>query len=87
MGTVFSFAVNAEVFVNTGCKAIHRVKGGHKTSAAVAASSLKCKIGSGGASAAQSWTRDQIGQMSQAEFERNEAEIMRAMREGRIRDS
>jgi hypothetical protein len=42
--------------------------------------------GSGGASAAQSWTRDQIGQMSQAEFEKNEAEIMRAMREGRIRD-
>jgi hypothetical protein len=42
--------------------------------------------GSGGASAAQSWTRDQIGQMSQAEFEKNETEIMRAMREGRIRD-
>ena len=40
--------------MNTGCKAIHRVKGGHKTSAAVAASSLKCKIGSGGASAAVS---------------------------------
>ncbi|MBM4409417.1 MAG: hypothetical protein FJ038_12675 [Chloroflexi bacterium] len=42
--------------------------------------------GSGGAPAAQSWSRDQIGAMSQAEFEKNEAEIMRAMREGRIRD-
>ena len=42
--------------------------------------------GSGGSPTAPSWTRDQIGAMSQAEFERNEAEIMRAMREGRIRD-
>jgi hypothetical protein len=42
--------------------------------------------GSGGSPAQASWTRDQIGAMSQAEFERNEAEIMRAMREGRIRD-
>jgi hypothetical protein len=42
--------------------------------------------GSGGAPAHQGWTRDQIGSMSQAEFEKNEAEIMRAMREGRIRD-
>jgi hypothetical protein len=42
--------------------------------------------GAGGAPSPQSWSRDQIGAMSQAEFERNEAEIMRAMREGRIRD-
>lgn len=42
--------------------------------------------GSGGSPAAQSWTRDQIGAMSQADFERHEAAIMRAMREGRIRD-
>ncbi len=42
--------------------------------------------GSGGTPATGSWTRDQIGAMSQAEFERNEAEIMRAMREGRIQD-
>jgi hypothetical protein len=42
--------------------------------------------GAGGAASSQSWSRDQIGAMSQAEFERNEAEIMRAMREGRIRD-
>jgi hypothetical protein len=42
--------------------------------------------GTGGAASPQSWSRDQIGAMSQAEFERNEAEIMRAMREGRIRE-
>jgi hypothetical protein len=42
--------------------------------------------GSGGSPAAPSWTRDQIGAMSQADFEKHEAEIMRAMREGRIRD-
>lgn len=42
--------------------------------------------GSGGTPALGTWTRDQIGAMSQAEFERDEAEIMRAMREGRIRD-
>ncbi len=37
-------------------------------------------------SAQQSWTRDQIGSMSQVEYEKSEPEIMRAMREGRIRD-
>jgi hypothetical protein len=42
--------------------------------------------GSGGSPSPATWTRDQIGAMSQAEFEKNEAEIMRAMREGRIRD-
>jgi hypothetical protein len=41
--------------------------------------------GSGGSPALQSWTAEQIGAMSQGEFEKNEAEIMRAMREGRIR--
>ena len=41
--------------------------------------------GGSGGSPAQSWTAEAIGAMSQAEFERNEAEIMRAMREGRIR--
>ena len=42
--------------------------------------------GSGGSPALQSWTRDQIGAMDQREYERLEPEIMRAMREGRIRD-
>lgn len=42
--------------------------------------------GSGGSPALQTWTRDQIGSMSQAEYEKHEPEIMRAMREGRIRD-
>ncbi len=42
--------------------------------------------GSGGSPTAQSWTKQQIGEMSQTEFEKNEAEIMRAMREGRIRE-
>ncbi len=41
--------------------------------------------GGSGGSPAQTWTAEAIGAMSQAEFERNEAEIMRAMREGRIR--
>lgn len=38
-----------------------------------------------GTGAAPTWTKDQIGAMSQAEYEKNEAEIMRAAREGRIR--
>ena len=42
--------------------------------------------GSGGSPALQNWTRDQIGAMDQREYERLEPEIMRAMREGRIRD-
>ena len=42
--------------------------------------------GSGGSPSLQSWTRDQIGAMDQREYERLEPEIMRAMREGRIRD-
>ena len=42
--------------------------------------------GPSGSPALQSWTRDQIGAMDQREYERLEPEIMRAMREGRIRD-
>ncbi len=42
--------------------------------------------GSGGAPSPTAWTRDQIGAMSQAEYERLYPDIVRAMNEGRIRD-
>ena len=43
--------------------------------------------GSGGSPAQQTWTAEQIGAMSQADFERDYAEISRAMREGRVRQT
>ena len=42
--------------------------------------------GTGGGSAAVTYSRDSIGAMSQAEYERSERDILAAAREGRIRD-
>ena len=42
--------------------------------------------GNGGGSAAVTYSRDSIGAMSQAEYERQERDILAAAREGRIRD-
>ena len=68
-------------------KAVVAYRGSHPSAfAAPRAAAGNFDGGSGGSPALQSWTRDQIGAMDQREYERLEPEIMRAMREGRIRD-